>query len=128
MEQKVAISQIGLILLSVATTAAAQILLKVGMSSPATQKTLAGGLTLGRGLSILISPWVFFGLVLYGVAALLWLGVLSKTPISFAYPFVALGFVLTALAGHFLFGENLTATRIVSIIVIFSGVILLAKS
>ena len=125
---RMAISEIGLILLSVTATSVAQILLKIGMTSTATQQTITRGLSIGRSFSVLFSPWVFGGLLIYAGAALLWLAVLARSQISFAYPFVALGFVFTTIAGHFLFGENLNVTRIVSVSVICIGVALLANS
>lgn len=117
-----------LILLSVTITAVAQIVLKAGMSGAAVQRALAGGFGVRTMPTILLDPFVFFGLVLYFVAALVWLIVLSKVQVSLAYPFVALGFVITAVMGRLFFHEALSFTRIVATLLICAGVVLLARS
>ena len=39
------------------------------------------------------------GLALYGLGAMVWLYVLARLPLSAAYPFVGLGFILTMVLG-----------------------------
>lgn len=119
---------IGLIMISVLTTASAQLLLKAGMSGTRVQHALDQGINPKSIGTVAFDPLVLAGLGLYFGAALVWLVVLSKVPVSLAYPFVASGFVLTALAGRFLFDEPLSSTRIVAIIMICLGVSLLARS
>ncbi len=119
---------LGLILLSVTITAIAQIVLKAGMSGAAIQRALAGGFAPRTVLTVFLDPFVFGGLVLYFLAALLWLIVLSKVEVSLAYPFVALGFVLTALFGRLFFHEALSPTRIAATLLICAGVALLART
>ncbi|MGS5086913.1 EamA family transporter [Hydrogenophaga sp. A37] len=107
-------------------TSLAQIILKFGMSSPEVARTLSGGIRLSGAVSVLLHPLVISGLVLYFVAALVWLLVLSKVDVSLAYPFVGLGLVVTmALAWAFL-GEAVTTVRIVGTLLIAAGVALLA--
>ncbi len=118
----------GLVLLSVAVTAIAQIVLKAGMSGTSVQRAIAGGFGLRTIVTTLFDPLVFGGLVLYFGAALVWLLVLSKAQVSLVYPFVALGFVVTALLGNLLLGESLSAARIAAILLICIGVTLLARS
>src|SRR5580704_17665138 len=103
---------LGLILLSVSFSAVAQVLFKFGMSSDAVKQALARGSLVNAVLAAFLSTGVLGGLSLYGVGTLLWLGVLSRTEVSQAYPFVGLGFVLTALIGYFLFGDTLSPLRI----------------
>lgn len=52
------------------------------------------------------SPKVSPGLACYGPGALIWLRVLAMMDLSQAYPFVALGFVLTMALGFVLLGET----------------------
>jgi multidrug transporter EmrE-like cation transporter len=78
-------------------------------------------------VQVLRSPIVMGGLALYGGSAILWLGVLSKVPVSRAYPFAALAVVLTTLAGRFLLGEPLGGVQIVGISLICIGVVLLGS-
>jgi multidrug transporter EmrE-like cation transporter len=54
--------------------------------------------------------------------------VLSRVHLSFAYPILALGYVLTALCSWYLFNEAISPTRWAGIIVICVGVVLVSRS
>jgi len=93
----VSAANLALLLFAVALAACGQLLLKHGMTSAALRAE-----TGQRSLVVTAatSPWVWFGLTVFGVSALAWLTTLSKVPLSIAYPFNALGFlgILTASA------------------------------
>ncbi len=116
-----------LILLSVAISAFAQIALKAGMGSQAVQRSLASGMRLSTLFDVFFNPFVLFGLLLYFTSAAVWLLVLSKVQVSFAYPFVALGFLLTALLGRFFFHDTFSMGKIVGTLLIMAGVVVLAR-
>jgi multidrug transporter EmrE-like cation transporter len=117
-----------LIVFSVACSSVAQLLLKSGMArsvalSPAGvqagwQSTLASALT---------SPLVLAGLALYAFGALVWLLVLARAELSFAYPFVGLGFVMTLALGKFALGEDVSLARVAGTLLVVAGVILIAR-
>lgn len=115
------------ILMSVTASAIAQLLLKLGMSSPAVKKVLDGGEALPTILTISLNPMVVGGLSLYVLGAIVWLFVLSRVQLSIAYPFVALGFVFTALLARFVIGESFTFYKIVGTALIITGVLVLAR-
>ncbi len=117
----------GVIVLSVTITAAAQLVLKTGMASPPVQRLIGDGVSL-RLVGVFLNPFVFGGLLLYFAAAMLWLLVLAKFEVSFAYPFVALGFVITAVAGWLLFDEPMSLSRAAGTLLICAGVVLVARS
>jgi multidrug transporter EmrE-like cation transporter len=48
--------------------------------------------------------------------------------LSQAYPFVGLGFALTAIAGWWLFGEALSQWRLLGIALIAVGIVIVARS
>jgi multidrug transporter EmrE-like cation transporter len=58
----------------------------------------------------------------------LWLLVLSRVEVGLAYPMLSIGYVVNAVAAWWLFGEELTATRIAGIVVICFGVWLLSRA
>ena len=118
---------LALIFVSVCLSAVAQILLKGGMSSLAVQRALSEQVSLKTFWSVFTNIAVLSGLVVYFGSALVWLLVLSKVEVSIAYPFVALGFVVTAMMGHLLFGEPLTMPRIAGILLVCAGVAVLAR-
>jgi multidrug transporter EmrE-like cation transporter len=119
---------LGLILLSISLSATAQVLFKFGMSSVAVKQALAGGSPMQAAVAVFLSAGVLGGLLLYGIGTVLWLGVLSRTEVSRAYPFVGLGFVLTALIGYFLFGDALGPLRIAGIALVMAGIFLISRS
>ncbi|MBC2425350.1 SMR family transporter, partial [Clostridium beijerinckii] len=67
-------------------------------------------------------------IISYGLSFLLWIKVLSKVELSYAYPMVSLGYVLVMLFSYFIFKENITPLRILGIAFIILGVILVARS
>ena len=71
---------------------------------------------------------MLFGLFCYGLGFLVWLIVLSKAEVSYAYPLISLGYVFTAVLAWFLFGEALTEIRMVGIVIICLGVFLIARN
>jgi multidrug transporter EmrE-like cation transporter len=117
-----------LLLLSVLLSTTSQIALKVGMGSAGVQRSIANGGVLEVAWATTSSPWVVGGLACFGLSAVTWLAVLSRLDVSHAYPCVALGFVLTVAAGHYLLGEPVNMTRVLGLAVILVGVALVALS
>ena len=50
------------------------------------------------------------GLLCYVVSVAVWLLVLSRVEVSFAYPLLSVGYIVNAVAGYYLFQENLSLT------------------
>jgi multidrug transporter EmrE-like cation transporter len=117
-------SVLWLVLASVLLSAGSQVLLKIGMTSPAVQTALAGGGPALKAAQVVgTSPFVVIGLVCFGLSALLWLLVLSRIPLSSAYPMVSLGIVITVLAGRFWFDEPISFLKAVGVAFIVAGVV-----
>jgi multidrug transporter EmrE-like cation transporter len=57
-----------------------------------------------------------------------WLLVLSRVQVSFAYPMLSIGYIVSAVAGFYLLGEDLSFLRIAGIVVIIAGVFLISQS
>jgi multidrug transporter EmrE-like cation transporter len=114
-----------LILTSVSLSAVAQLFLKIGVgrSGAASTDVSAGGLW-----SMLMSPMVIGGLGLYGLGAMLWLFVLGRVPLSVAYPFVGIGFIMTAALGVIALGEGVSFLRIAGTVLIAVGCVMVGKS
>ncbi len=72
-----------------------------------------------------LQPWVWAGLALYGASAIIWLWVLSRVPVSTAYPLVSLGFVLTMVGGIWWLGEPFSWFKLAGCLLIVLGVALL---
>lgn len=119
------------ILFTVLTNAAAQLMLKQGMSnlSPITLGPLsfAGDTLIGKLGMTLLNPWVMTGLIVFVISMASHLFVLSKVEISFAYPFLSLAYIVVAVAAWTWFGEDLNHYRIAGIALICFGTILIAQ-
>lgn len=116
-----------LALSSVLLSVAAQFCLKAGMSSE-TAKTLTLEVSNpGKLLGLLFQPSILLGLALYASSAVVWLLVLANWDVSKAYPLVGMGFALTLLVGAFM-GDAITAGRVAGVVLICSGVLLVARS
>lgn len=115
-----------MIISSVAMSAIAQILMKYGMSRPAMQRALGGGSVVDALWQIATSPGVIGGLFVFGISVCAWLYVLSRVDVSFAYPFVSLGMVLTVLSGWLILGESVPLLRIAGLVLIVAGVMVVA--
>ena len=74
----------------------------------------------------LLNSWMVAALFLYGFATGLWVWILRSTPLSIAYPFVALSFVLVPLGAHFLFGEQLTIRYASGVALIIAGLVVIS--
>ena len=121
-------SSLWLILLAVACSVAGQLTLKTGM----TQVGHIGGEALADPLRLVLrvftSPLVIAGLGLYVVGAMAWLTVLSRVPLSLAYPSLALSYALTPALAWLVLGEQVPSVRWVGISTICIGVLLVARS
>lgn len=120
-------SYLSLALLSISIGVISQICLKEGMRRIGLFEISLGNL-LPVGVRIFTDPFVLFGLFGYFMATLSWMVVLSRSELSVVYPMVSLGYIFTALAGYYLFGENLSPLRISGIALIIFGVYLITRS
>jgi drug/metabolite transporter (DMT)-like permease len=73
-----------------------------------------------------LNPGLFLGLSCYVVGAVLWIYCLSRVPLLKAYPFTALGFVLTILAGVLIFKETAAPVYWLGIAFILTGLMLVS--
>lgn len=117
---------IGLILTSVFLGAIGQVLVKYGAVN--LELNFALKYLFPSILSILKNIPVMLGITSYGLSFLLWIKVLSKVELSYAYPMVSIGYVLIMFFSYFIFKENISFVRIIGVVFIIIGVILVARS
>ena len=77
---------------------------------------------------LLATPWTWAALVIYGGTTLLWMLLLQRVPLSRAYPFAALGFVLVPMASAWLFGERITWSYVLGAVCIVIGIVIISSS
>lgn len=79
-------------------------------------------------LSIFSNLWILMAIPLYIGGFILWLIVLSKFNLSFAYPFLALSFVMVPLLSSYIFGEHIPIMMWLGILVVFTGIVIIGIS
>jgi undecaprenyl phosphate-alpha-L-ara4N flippase subunit ArnE len=121
---------LGLIIFSVVLAALAQLTLKHGMNQVSDYG--ARPLELGQPVATLqriatnLSVWV--GLATFAASALVWLVVLSRASLSFAYPFAALTYVLILLFDRFVLRDQVPLMRWGGVALIIGGILLVSRT
>ena len=73
-------------------------------------------------------PWVLLGLTCYGIAAMVWIFLLSRVPVSWAYPFLGLTYFLVMVLSVIFLHERITPFQILGAGFIWLGVFLLFRA
>ncbi|MBA7681563.1 EamA family transporter [bacterium] len=119
-------SKIPFIVIAVIIGVVGQLLIKYGLNKLG-QIDFSESLIVSYG-KIFLSPFVISGSLVYFLSGFIWLYALSKVNLSFAYPFLALSYILILLASQWFLGENVSFLRWIGVLVICLGVFLVAKS
>jgi multidrug transporter EmrE-like cation transporter len=119
------LTSVGLLLFAVISAATGQVMLKHGMQLASARATSTGGSLV---ISAATSPWVLSGLVVFGVSAIAWLGALSKVPLSIAYPFNAIGYLVILTASIVILHERANLLTWSGSLLVVSGVIIVVLS
>lgn len=106
---------------------AGQLSLKHGMGSvgrfvPEVSQMVS---TFARAFS---NPFVVSGFFLYGISSLVWMVILSRVPLSLAYPMISIGYVLVVVLSKVILKEDVSAVRFAGTLVICAGVVLVSRS
>jgi multidrug transporter EmrE-like cation transporter len=120
-------ASLGLILFGVVLNAAAQLLLKAGTNAVG-QFAFTADNIVPVGTRIAFEPHILAGVTCYGVSLVVWIMGLSRVEVSIAYPMLSLGYLINAVAAWYLFGESLSAMRLIGIGFIIAGVFVIARS
>jgi drug/metabolite transporter (DMT)-like permease len=121
MNDRLSLSQIAMLVAYAGGMAGGQILFKLAALRGAADAPLGE-----RMIAMLSNGFFVAALLLYGALTVLWVWILNFTPLSRAYPFVAVAFAVTPLLGGLLFAEPVTTRLIIGICVIFVGLLLVA--
>ena len=114
-------------MLGVMLNAAAQLFLKEGMRRIGHFEFIWANIV-PIGFMVAGNLFVLAGLTCYVVSVGVWLLVLSRVEVSFAYPLLSVGYIVNAVAGYYLFQESLSLTRITGILIICVGVYFVTRS
>ena len=116
-----------LLLTGVLLNAAAQLFLKAGTLRIG-EFAFSAENVFPIGWKLATQPFIVAGVGCYVISLVVWILGLSRVPVSIAYPMLSIGYIVSAIAAWYLFGESLTAQKMVGIGFIVIGVYLVAKS
>lgn len=114
------------IALTIALTVAGQLLVKLGMTQIGRAPADLTALPMFF-LKAAFNPANFLGLSSAVLAALCWMGALSRCNLSFAYPFMALAIVLVLALAPVVFGEHVTLRQWVGVALVTAGLWIAAQ-
>ncbi len=78
---------------------------------------------------LLLDPFILSGFCAAFMASLFWMAAMTKADVSFAYPFITAGLtLLTVLLAVILLGESMTISKGIGILLILTGVIVMAST
>jgi multidrug transporter EmrE-like cation transporter len=115
------------LMLGVFLNATAQLLLKAGTNAVGHFEYSRDNI-LPIGWQLATEPHIFGGLSFYVVSVVVWIMALSRVEVSIAYPMLSIGYVVNAMAAWWLFGEDVSLTRLAGIGIIIVGVFVVARS
>lgn len=77
-------------------------------------------------MTLLTSPWMWAGGIFYVLGTLWWFYIISREDLSYVYPMVSIGYILTAIAGVLIFKESVSMIRWIGMGVVSFGFIILS--
>lgn len=110
-----------LILVCVLGISIGQVLFK--LASPSFPQAI----TAGSIMAFVFNKYLFSALVIYGLATFLWVYALKLVPLSVAYPFMALAFVIVPLLGVVFLNEPFNLRNIFGTMLIISGILVIGR-
>lgn len=79
-------------------------------------------------LSVVRQPIFICGFLLFGMASLIYMRVLTSIPLSTAYPvFVSIAFAIVAVGAMMLFGERMTAQKLLGGALLIGGIFFISR-
>jgi len=109
---------LSLLLTASALTVTGEVLLKIGINHVTTHDP--------KVLWATFTDWrVILGFALVFGGAIFWLGVISRVDLSFAYPLLALNYVIILIPSRILLNESISLMRLIGALIIVIGVIVI---
>jgi len=116
-----------LVLCSILLGVAGELLLKIGVQQVGPFGLSHVGGVIHTASRIITNPAIVIGFACYGLAAAFWIVVLSRLDLSYAYPLLALMYVLVPLAARIFLQEQIPPGRWIGIAIVIIGVAVVAR-
>ncbi len=79
-------------------------------------------------LNVFTTPLIVIGFSSIFLGSIFWLAVISRVPLSYAYPMLSTSYAIVVVASWLFLGEQLTQMRIMGVLVICAGVVIVSRS
>ncbi len=116
-----------LLIPAIISSTTGQLFLKMGMSQVGdfefTPDAIAAVLPI-----VILNPYIWLGFIGFMGGTVFWLAVLSRAPLSLAYPILALSYFVVVIEAWLILGEPLTWQLLVGVGIIFVGVVIVGLS
>ena len=76
--------------------------------------------------ALFFDPLFYLAGMIYLAQAMVWLIILKRLPLSFAYPFTSVTLITIMISGAVFFGEAITLGNVLGTVIIIAGVIVIA--
>lgn len=122
------IISIVLVVISVGFAVAGQLTLKAAMDHIGRiggAELAAPMETIGKAVR---EPRLWAGLTLFGISSLFWLVVLSRVPLSVAYPFVGISYIFVVAFARYALHEHVPPARWLGVAVVALGIAIIGLS
>jgi drug/metabolite transporter (DMT)-like permease len=120
MSARLGLAQIALLISYAVAMAGGQLLFKLAAARDSAQASPAA-----RLVGLMLNGYFIAALAGYALLAVLWVWILTFTPLSRAYPFVAVAFALTPLLAGLVFSEPISLRLVLGLAVILVGLVLI---
>lgn len=116
-----------LVIISVVLNVIGQFLFKTGMNQIGVF-TFSASNFYHLAYKLVTNLAIMSGLFVYVVSTVVWFLVLSRADLSFAYPLISIGYILSTIVAYCFLHETISLMRILGTFVIIIGVVLICQS
>ena len=105
-----------------------ELFLKRGMNEIGSFDFTAVSAILPTVTKIATNPFIWIGMIGFVGGSVFWLSVISRVPLSLAYPMLSLSYVIVVVESWIFLNEGLHPLRVIGSLVIIGGVVLVSLS
>jgi drug/metabolite transporter (DMT)-like permease len=116
-----------LLMIAMCLTVTGELLLKTGMNRHGVLEVSLSTL-IPTATKLLGNPFVVGGFAFVFSGALFWLAVLSRWPLTLAYPLLSISYIIGIIASVVILKERVSLIQVVGVFVIILGVFLVSRS
>ena len=105
-----------------------ELFLKRGMNEIGTFDFASAATIVPTLTRVFTNPSIWVGFIGFGGGSIFWLSVISRVPLSLAYPFLGLGYVVVSVEAWIFLGEKFNPLLLLGAIIVGIGVAIVGMS